>query len=405
MDTTDMETAKLNMHTPPSTPAFILNEMEVVKNINGFKSALNTRFPKNIVGYSVKTNSLPYVLRIARDHGCYAEVVSYHEYRLALTMGFSPERIIYNGPLKSKETFLEAIEKGAVVNIENWREICWLKDLPQEKKYSVGIRINVNISAVSPEDEAFPDDDSRFGFSYESGDLKKAIDMINRLSNVRLAGIHSHREPKTRSVRFYSRVIEYVQDIILKYGLQLDYWDLGGGFFGMMPGKPRYQDYVDAFYNVLCEKLRKLCFIVEPGNAIVASGFDYVMEVIDVKEHDAKIYVCTDGTRNDVDPFFHKSDYFKEIFYKDQQRSSVDKIQIVSGLSCLEYDRLFQLPAGSKKLEPGDRIIFHRVGAYTMTLSPLFIHYFPNVYMMKDNEYTLIRKEWSEKQFLEQSIY
>lgn len=320
-------------------------------------------------------------------------------------MGFSPERIIYNGPLKSKETFLEAIEKGAVVNIENWREICWLKDLPQEKKYSVGIRINVNISAVSPEDEAFPDDDSRFGFSYESGDLKKAIDMINRLSNVRLAGIHSHREPKTRSVRFYSRVIEYVQDIILKYGLQLDYWDLGGGFFGMMPGKPRYQDYVDAFYNVLCEKLRKLCFIVEPGNAIVASGFDYVMEVIDVKEHDAKIYVCTDGTRNDVDPFFHKSDYFKEIFYKDQQRSSVDKIQIVSGLSCLEYDRLFQLPAGSKKLEPGDRIIFHRVGAYTMTLSPLFIHYFPNVYMMKDNEYTLIRKEWSEKQFLEQSIY
>lgn len=379
--------------------------MEVVKNINGFKSALNTRFPKNIVGYSVKTNSLPYVLRIARDHGCYAEVVSYHEYRLALTMGFSPERIIYNGPLKSKETFLEAIEKGAVVNIENWREICWLKDLPQEKKYSVGIRINVNISAVSPEDEAFPDDDSRFGFSYESGDLKKAIDMINRLSNVRLAGIHSHREPKTRSVRFYSRVIEYVQDIILKYGLQLDYWDLGGGFFGMMPGKPRYQDYVDAFYNVLCEKLRKLCFIVEPGNAIVASGFDYVMEVIDVKEHDAKIYVCTDGTRNDVDPFFHKSDYFKEIFYKDQQRSSVDKIQIVSGLSCLEYDRLFQLPAGSKKLEPGDRIIFHRVGAYTMTLSPLFIHYFPNVYMMKDNEYTLIRKEWSEKQFLEQSIY
>lgn len=405
MDTTDMETSKLDMNTPPSTPAFILNEMEVVKNINGFKSALNTRFPKNIVGYSVKTNSLPYVLRIARNHGCYAEVVSYHEYRLALTMGFSPERIIYNGPLKSKETFLEAIEKGAVVNIENWREICWLKDLPQEKKYSVGIRINVNISAVSPEDETCPDDDSRFGFSYESGELEEAIDMINQMGNVRLAGIHSHREPKTRSVRFYSRVIEYVQDIILKFGLQLNYWDLGGGFFGMMPGKPSYQEYVEAFHNILSSKLRKLCFIVEPGNAIVASGFDYVMEVIDVKEHDDKIYVCTDGTRNDVDPFFHKSDYFKDIIYKNLQRNIADKTQIVSGLSCLEYDRLFQLPVGSKRLEPGDRIIFHRVGAYTMTLSPLFIHYFPNVYLMKDNEYTLIRKEWSEKQFLEQSIY
>lgn len=387
------------------TPAFILNEEEVVRNINGFKSALDSRFPKNIIGYSVKTNSLPYMLRIAREHGCYAEVVSYHEYRLALAIGFPSSKIIYNGPLKSKETFLEAIENGAVVNIENWREICWLKDLPKDKEYGVGIRININISVVSQEDEACPNDDSRFGFSYESGELKMAIDMIKQLGNVRLKGIHSHREPKTRSVGFYSRVIKFVQNIIIKYGIQLDYWDLGGGFFGMMPGKPSYQNYVDSFYSALCPELRKLCFIVEPGNAIVASGFDYVMEVIDVKEHDGKIYVCTDGTRNDVDPFYHKSDYFKEILPKDHDRKIADKAQIVGGLSCLEYDRLFQLPIGSKKLELGDRIIFHRVGAYTMTLSPLFIHFLPNVYLQKGNYYQLIRHEWSEKKLLENSIF
>lgn len=366
---------------------------------------MDSLFPQNIIGYSVKTNSLPYLLRIVKEHGCNAEVVSYHEYQLALAMGFPLERIIYNGPLKSKETFLEAIKGGAIVNIENWREIDWLKDLPKDKEYSVGIRINVNISAVSPEDESCPDDDSRFGFSYESGELKLAIDKIQQLGNVRLVGIHSHREPKTRSVRFYTRVIEYVQNIIVEYGLQLDYWDLGGGFFGMMPGKPTYQDYVDAIYHTLRPELRNLCIIVEPGNAIVASGFDYVMEVIDVKEHDDKIYVCTDGTRNDVDPFFHKSVYFKEFLIKDQQRDTADKVQVVSGLSCLEYDRIFSLPIGSKRLETGDRIIFHRVGAYTMTLSPLFIHCFPNVYLQKKGKYSLVRKEWSEKQLLENSIY
>ncbi|MCI6103818.1 MAG: hypothetical protein MR693_01785 [Bacteroidales bacterium] len=137
----------------------------------------------------------------------------------------------------------------------------------------------------------------------------------------------------------------------------------------------------------------------------MASGFDYVMEVIDVKEHDGKIYVCTDGTRNDVDPFFHKSDYFKEILPKDQDRKIADKAQIVGGLSCLEYDRLFQLPIGSKKLELGDRIIFHRVGAYTMTLSPLFIHFLPNVYLQKGDYYQLIRQEWSEQKLLENSIF
>lgn len=401
MDTISKFSSIQSIHTP----AFILYEEEVVRNINGFKAALDSRFPQNIIGYSVKTNSLPYLLRIVKEHGCYAEVVSYHEYRLALEAGFSAKRIIYNGPLKSKDTFLDAIKDGAIVNIENWREIDWLKDLPKDKEYSVGIRINVNISAVSPEDESCPDDDSRFGFSYESGELKLAIDKIQQLGNVRLVGIHSHREPKTRSVRFYTRVIEYVQNIIVEYGLQLDYWDLGGGFFGMMPGKPTYQDYVDAIYHTLRPELRNLCIIVEPGNAIVASGFDYVMEVIDVKEHDDKIYVCTDGTRNDVDPFFHKSVYFKEFLIKDQQRDTADKVQVVSGLSCLEYDRIFSLPIGSKRLETGDRIIFHRVGAYTMTLSPLFIHCFPNVYLQKKGKYSLVRKEWSEKQLLENSIY
>lgn len=388
------------------TPAFILNEEEVVRNINGFKSALDSRFPKNIIGYSVKTNSLPYMLRIAREHGCYAEVVSYHEYRLALAIGFPSSKIIYNGPLKSKETFLEAIENGAVVNIENWREICWLKDLPKDKEYGVGIRININISVVSQEDEACPNDDSRFGFSYESGELKMAIDMIKQLGNVRLKGIHSHREPKTRSVGFYKRVIAYVSSIILDSKLNLSYWDLGGGFFGIMPGKPTYQQYVDGFYEAMPEKLRNIAIVVEPGNAVVASAFDYLMQVIDVKEHDGRFYVCTDGTRNDVDPFFHKSDYFKEFLLDDSKEHSLaDNPQVVSGLSCLEYDRLFEMPKGSPKLICGDRILFHRVGAYTMTLSPLFIHYFPNVYLQQEGRYSLLREEWDVDQFIANNIY
>ena len=46
------------------------------------------------------------------------------------------------------------------------------------------------------------------------------------------------------------------------------------------------------FLILLDAKLREITFIVEPGNAIVASGFDYIAEVIDVKTHDGKIYLC-----------------------------------------------------------------------------------------------------------------
>ena len=111
------------------TPCFVLDAEEFSRSVKGFQKALDSNFVKSIVGYSVKTNSTPYCLKEACDCGAYAEVVSYDEYELAKLCGFAPNKIIYNGPMKSRESFLEALENGAVVNIETKRELHWLLDL------------------------------------------------------------------------------------------------------------------------------------------------------------------------------------------------------------------------------------------------------------------------------------
>ena len=54
------------------TPCYIFDEAEFGRGIDGFKEALLTRFADVAIGYSVKTNSLPYALRQARLHGCMA---------------------------------------------------------------------------------------------------------------------------------------------------------------------------------------------------------------------------------------------------------------------------------------------------------------------------------------------
>lgn len=387
------------------TPCYILNEDDLVNNIKSFDNALQSKFSKHIIGYSVKTNSLPYVLKLAKDNGCYAEVVSYNEYNLALKVGFLPQHIIYNGPMKSKETFLKAVKDGAIVNIETWREIEWLKELPKDKIYKVGIRININISEVSPADQSCENDDSRFGFSIENGDFDKALDKINGIGNVTMKGIHTHREPKTRSVNFYGNVIKHIQKAIKPYMPLLEYWDIGGGFFGPMKGKPSFEEYANKFLSSMSFLWGNITLIVEPGNAIVASSFSYITEVLDVKQHNNTIFVNTNGTRNDIDPFFHKTDYFKHVSYKNNVGKSSEFPQIIGGLSCLEYDRLFTIPKGERKLCNGDKIIYERVGAYTMSLSPLFIHFFPTVYLLKNNNISVIRKEWSEKDFIAKSTY
>lgn len=375
-------------------PCFIFDEIEFKRGIDGFREALKARFASIDLGYSVKTNSLPYAMRMAGDLGCMAEVVSHDEYQLARLCGFGPERIVYNGPMKSKETFLEAVGAGAVVNLETKRELDWLKDLPDDGKFNIGIRLNINISHISPKDADSADDNSRFGFSDESGEFAEALQCVDSLPNVSLAGLHIHRTTHWREPRFYERSVEYAARVIEKYGLELDYLDVGGGYFGIFPNKPTFADYASAVHKGLSRHgLESLRIIVEPGNALTASAFKFLSEVIDVKQIDAKTrFVTTDGSRNDVDPFFRKADYLKEILYRNHDRPTAP-LQIVAGCTCLEYDRLFTL-ADKPRLEVGDRILYNNVGAYTLTLTPQFIRLWPGVYAVdKDGNCREVRRQ------------
>ena len=386
------------------TPCFILDKEELKRSVTGYKEALGANFKQSIVAYSVKTNSVPACMKLAEELGAYAEVVSYDEYELALICGYKKHQIVYNGPMKSKETFLDAVVNGAVVNVETKRELEWLKELPRGSVYKVGLRLNINISHISPEDADGDNDNSRFGFSDETREFKDALENITQLPNVSLAGLHIHRTAHSRSIRFYKQSIGYACKTIEKYGLKLDYLDVGGGYFGIFPNKPTYKEYSNAFCEVLtAHGLQDLCVIVEPGNAVVASCFSFLSEVIDVKHVEDELwFVTTDGSRNDLDPFFKKSSYLSELQYK--QETPIVKEQIVSGCTCLEYDRLFTLKE-KPKLSVGDRIYYRNVGAYTMCLSPMFIRYIPNIYLKVNNEYRLVREKWTAKDHVMKNVF
>lgn len=386
------------------TPCFILDSKELERSVTGFQSALEKNFKSSTVGYSVKTNSTPMCMKMACDMHCYAEVVSYDEYELAILCGFKKDKIIYNGPMKSKETFLEAIENGAIVNIEAKRELDWLLELSTDKVHNVGLRLNVNISHISPEDADGENDNSRFGFSDDTDEFADAIKRISSIPQVRLAGLHIHRTSHSRSIRFYKNSIDFACRTIKKFDLNLDYLDVGGGYFGIFPNKPTYEEYSDAFAEMLnSHGLQHLNVIVEPGNALVASCFSFLSEVIDVKRVEENLwFITTDGSRNDIDPFFKKISYLSEVLYSKENPAVAE--QIISGCTCLEYDRLFFLH-NKPLLSVGDRILYRNVGAYTMCLSPMFIRYIPNIYLKSDDDYRLVREKWTAKEFVMKNIY
>lgn len=383
------------------TPCFVLEADKLLQNIQAFKTALDYRFENNVLGYSVKTNSTPALLNFIKEESGYAEVVSYHEYKLALSLGFTPSHIVYNGPLKDQETFLHALQNGAIVNIDTKRELSWLCLLPSDKLYSVGLRVNLNLMEISPEDCKDKEDYSRFGFSVENNEFSDAVHFLNELGNVKLSGLHLHRTSKTRSLDVYQNICRYAIQVVQLYDLDLDYIDVGGGYYGDMSGKPTYKEYVNIIADTLSTffDISRLKIVVEPGNAIIASPFTFYSSVIDTKQIGDKRIVVLDGSRNDIDPFFHKTDYYKTFLAENHSRSRIRK-QVYVGCTCLENDRLFEMNDVYES-QVGDIIKFSFVGAYTICLSPLFIRYFPRIYVQKGNNVVLSRKEWNAENYLQ----
>ena len=103
------------------TPYYVLHKELLDEGIEKLKAAISKFWPNSLIGYSFKTNSLPWIIQYMKEQGCYAEVVSEDEYELAEYMGY--EKIVYNGPVKGKESFRRACEAGHIINLDAKREI------------------------------------------------------------------------------------------------------------------------------------------------------------------------------------------------------------------------------------------------------------------------------------------
>ena len=110
------------------TPYFILNQNLLQENIDSFKNALNIYWPNSQIGYSIKTNSLPWVLKYMKNQMVFAEAVSREEYELAKLCGYSSNEIIYNGPIKNIHDIEVAFKEGAIINIDSQKELKYIKE-------------------------------------------------------------------------------------------------------------------------------------------------------------------------------------------------------------------------------------------------------------------------------------
>ena len=96
------------------TPFYIFSEDKFVENYKNLETAFTERYSRFIIAYSYKTNYIPYLCKIVKNMGGFAEVVSRLEYDLALKIGQLPEKIIFN----DNETIIYQTIISSTVQIE-----------------------------------------------------------------------------------------------------------------------------------------------------------------------------------------------------------------------------------------------------------------------------------------------
>lgn len=387
------------------SPVFVTSERQLRANVRRIRGAFARRWPDVVHGWSYKTNYTSAVCSILHQEGSWAEVVSRFEYEKARSLGVPGDRILFNGPNKSRAILSRAIAEGAHLHVDHFDELALIEQIARETGRVVPLTIRLNFET------GFTEAWSRFGFNLETGQALEAVERIVRSPNLQLTGLHSHigtfiLDPRAHAAatRTLARFMRQIEE---SHGVVIESLDIGGGFpsknalqgIYLPPDQavPEIEDYADAVCTVLAEEtayrrdqgrpLPRL--FIESGRAIVDDSQILLTSVVGTKP-------LPDGRRSavldaGVNLLFTGFWYDHAVRLTTPARGTAADT-VLYGPLCMNIDvvrRSIQLPP----LTPGDVLMVSPTGAYNNTQWMQFIEYRPAIVLVhEDGTHSVIRR-------------
>jgi len=383
------------------SPLFVISEQTIRETYREAKQAFETRYPKVQFAWSYKTNYMNAVCKIFHQEGSWAEVVSGMEYDKALHNGVKGSQIIFNGPSKSREDLVKAIENDSLIHIDHFDELFLILEIAQssDKKPKVAIRVNMDTGIYPKWD--------RFGFNYENGEAWEALNRIMLSEKLELVGLHTHIGTYIMTAEAYriaaAKLADLAYNVERKFKHNIRYIDLGGGFASKNTLKgayhtgidttPTFEEYAEAISGALIssnlnpEKLPVL--ILETGRALIDDA-GYILGTVIANKR------LSDGRRSlivdvGVNMLFTSFWYEHEIYPAKGETQFTEETTIYGPL-CMNIDVL-RAAIDFPVLKSGDNFVIKRVGAYNMTQWMQFIHNRPAIVLIDEKgESHLIRE-------------
>ncbi len=381
------------------TPQYIVDENELEKRAKYFMEVFRKELPNIGFFYPFKSNDLPLLINILKNLGFNADVAGIFELKLALKMGF--EKIIFSSPGKDEEELKLAIKNRdrVIISIDN------LDELERVIKTTDELRVSFRLSPKGRDSAPW----SKFGLNLS--DFKKGLEKIKN-SKLRLIGIHFHSS-WNETPDSYVENIELIGNFLREHKINLEFLDIGGGFFTeaegtLFQGTPKGKllallnntqsgfDGTDFFVedpkdiSIFAKEIAKainkytsdLPVYCEPGRFITKHSTRILTRVLAIKE---KGCIIDAGTNTLIGENSLAEYEYAPVLNLSNPSLKLNKFHIYGSL-CAPYD-IWGYQYNGSSINRGDILAILNQGAYTFSYAQRFIKPIaPYIILTKDNK-------------------
>jgi diaminopimelate decarboxylase len=351
------------------TPAFVYNAEAIRERFRSLDASL-APVPHRVC-FAVKANSNLAVLRILRDLGAGADIVSSGEMARALAAGFAPENIIFSGVGKTTDEIRGAVRAGiGHLNVESCEELELVGRVAETEGADVHVGIRVNPDVTTETHPYISTGKSGIKFGLPTDQVVPAAEYVLRHPRLQLTTLAMHlgsqlvdTEPFRQGI---GRLIELLDRVRRAGIVTLRVLDIGGGL-GIRYSDERAlepEEFASAVLPLLAPT--GLTVYLEPGRFLVGSAGLLLTRVLYRKHSGGKEFVVVDAGMNDLVRPSHYQAYHEivELVQHGRPGGPAD----VVGPVCETGDFL-ALDRALPGLEAGDGLAVLGAGAYGFVMS------------------------------------
>lgn len=351
----------------------------LISNLDRLLQAFRLRWPGTTIGYSYKTNYLSSFIEAADSWGAWSEVVSEGEFDFARSLGVRSDHIIVNGPVKSSLFLSRVLGSAARIHMDSLDELATAASIAR----SAGTTMDIGLRC----DLGEPTLGTRFGIATWDSQLPRQVSAVGDC--LRLTSLHVHHSGPRGAERFATRAEQLARvhaDVFPDHPISM--LDLGGGFGSELSAELARQigqsPSYDAYAEAVVQGLRRVYgegkgpdLVLEPGMGILADTMSFVTRIVSCKTDGGRAIAVVDGSFFSTLPLQGRVELPVQVVKAAGRRNGRVHSWRVVGATCMEIDVLRSaLPAD---LAVGDFLVFSNVGAYSTSLTPVFITPVPPV--------------------------